>query len=62
MGSLAEKGHEGPSTMMRRVITKVRERRTRNLLREDKAKIRAVVLDAFKGREQELRSQIKKKM
>jgi hypothetical protein len=62
MGSLAEKGHEGRSTMMRRVITKVRERRTRNLLREDKAKIRAVVLDAFKGREQELRSQIKKKM
>jgi hypothetical protein len=51
MGSLAEKGHEGPSTMMRRVITKVRERRTRNLLREDIAKIRAAVLDAFKGRE-----------
>jgi len=61
MGSLAEKGHEGPSTMMR-VITKVRERRTRNLLREDIAKIRAAVLDAFKGRERELRSQIKKKM
>jgi len=51
MGSLAEKGHEGRSTMMRRVITKVREMRTRNLLREDIAKIRAAVLDAFKGRE-----------
>ena len=62
MGSLAEKGHEGPSTMMMRVITKVRERRTRNLLREDIAKILAAVLDAFKGRERELRSQIKKKM